>query len=31
MFDRIVYGPGRGHCRTGISPGEMAAQVARAG
>ena len=32
---RIVYGPGRGHCWTGISPAamlrEMAAQVARAG
>ena len=32
---RIVYGPGRGHCWTGISPAEMmremAAQVERAG
>lgn len=32
---RIVYGPGRGHCWTGISPAEMlremAAQVAGAG
>ena len=32
---RLVYGPGRGHCWTGISPGEMlremAAQVAGAG
>ena len=32
---RIVYGPGRGHCWTGISPAEMlremAAQVESAG